>query len=62
MGNNRNTNEKRKVVEQYIRNFPPYENHPSIGIDLVALTRRAKSVGKKANELTEEEIDLFREK
>lgn len=57
---NCNTYENRKIVEQYIKEFNPYEYHPSIGIDLLALTRYAKKVGKKATELSELEIVPFR--
>lgn len=59
---NCNTYENRKIVEQYVKEFNPYESHPSIGIDLLALTRYAKKVGKKANELSELEIAPFRRK
>lgn len=55
-----NTYENRKTVEQYVEMFNPYESRPSIGIDLVALTRYAKQNGKKANELSEKEISLFK--
>ena len=55
-----NTYENRKVVEQYVKEFNPYESRPSIGIDLLALTRYAKKIGKKANELNESEIMLFK--
>lgn len=44
---NCNTYKNRKVVEQYLNEFNPYESRPSIKIDLVALTRYAKSIGKK---------------
>lgn len=57
---NCNTYKNRKVVEQYLNEFNPYESQPSIKIDLVALTRYAKSVGKKANELKEDELASFR--
>ena len=57
---NCNTYKNRKVVEQYLNEFNPYESRPSIKIDLVALTRYAKSIGKKANELKENEITVFR--
>ena len=57
---NCNTYKNRQIVDQYIRDFNPYESSPSIKIDLVALTRYAKSVGKKANELKEDEIKAFR--
>lgn len=57
---NCNTYKNRKVVEQYLNEFNPYESRPSIKIDLVALTRYAKSIGKKTNELKEDEIATFR--
>ena len=38
----------------------PYEMQPSIGIDLIALTRYAKANGKTLTELSETEINLFR--
>lgn len=59
---NCNTYENRKVVEQYVKEFNPYESCPSIGIDLLALTRYAKKIGKKANELSESEMALFRKR
>ena len=55
-----NTYENRKTVEQYVEAFSPYESRPSIGIDLVALTRYAKQNGKKADELNEQEIARFK--
>ena len=57
---NCNTYKNRKTVEKYLSNFNPYESHPSIGIDLVALTRYAKSVGKRTSELKESEIATFK--
>ena len=52
----------KKVVDDYIKQFNPYENHIMIGIDLVELTRYAKRQGKKLSELSENEISLFRNK
>lgn len=48
----------KRVTEPPVLN--PYELQPSIGIDLVALTRYAKANGKILTELSETEIDLFR--
>lgn len=48
----------KQVTERSALN--PYELQPSIGIDLVALTRYAKANGKTLTELSETEIDLFR--
>ena len=56
---NCNTYENRKIVENYVNEFNPYENHPSIDIDLVALTRYAKNLGKKTSDLTSAEIASF---
>lgn len=39
---------------------PPYESRPSIDIDLLALTRYAKELGKQVNELSETELDTFK--
>lgn len=50
----------KKVVDDYIKQFNPYESRKMIEIDLVALTRYAKSQGKKVSELSEEEISLYR--
>lgn len=55
-----NTYENRKMVEQYVEAFSPYESRPSIGIDLVALTRYAKQNGKRTDELSEQEIARFK--
>ena len=57
---NCNTYENRKIVENYVKEFNPYENHPSIDLDLVALTRYAKSLGKKVSDLSNAEIATFR--
>lgn len=55
-----NTYKNRNVVDQYIKMFNPYESRPSIGIDLVALTRYAKKNGKTVNQLSEGEVQLFK--
>ena len=55
-----NTYSNRKIVEQYVKKFNPYESRPSIGIDLVALTRYAKENGKVVKELSESEVALFK--
>ena len=57
---NCNTYENHSTVEQYLKMFNPYETRPSIGIDLVALTRYAKKSNKTLKELSEEEVALFR--
>ena len=57
---NCNTYENRKIVEQYVAEFNPYESRSSIEIDLLALTRYAKALGKKVNELNESELDEFK--
>ena len=43
--------ENEKIVEEYIKQFNPSESHPSIAVDLVALTRCAKAQGIKGNKL-----------
>ena len=48
----------KQVTDRPVLN--PYELQPSIGIDLVALTRYARANGKTLTELSETEIDLFR--
>ena len=50
----------RKVVEQYNAIMNPYESRPSIGIDLLELTRYAKANNKKPENMSEEEIALFK--
>lgn len=55
-----NAARNQSIVDSYISKFNPYENEPSIGIDLVALTRYAKKNGKTAKELNPKEISLFR--
>ena len=55
-----NTIRNQSIVDNYISEFNPYENKPSIGIDLVALTRYARQNGKTAKELSSKEISLFR--
>ena len=55
-----NTYKNRNVVDQYIKMFNPYESRPSIGIDLVALTRYAKKNGKTVNQLSDGEVQLFK--
>lgn len=55
-----NTYSNRKIVDQYVKMFNPYESRPSIGIDLVALTRYAKNNGKTVKELSENEVALFK--
>ena len=57
---NCNTYENRKIVEQYVADFNPYESRTPIEIDLLALTRYAKKLGKKINELNEDELDAFK--
>lgn len=54
------TYENRKKVDNYIEIFNPYESNPSIGIDLVAVSRYAKEIGKKLDELTEQELFMFK--
>ena len=58
---NSNMYEECEQVNLYLREFSPYESRESIGIDLLALTRYAKKNNKKTSELTEEEIDLFKQ-
>ena len=55
-----NTYENRKRVEKYLKMFNPYESKPSIGIDLVAVSRYAKEHDKKLDELTEHELVIFK--
>lgn len=57
---NCNTYENRKIVEQYVADFNPYESRDSIEIDLLALTRYAKKLGKKLNELDQNELNEFK--
>lgn len=57
---NYRTYENRKKVDEYIEKFNPYESKPSIGIDLVALSRYAKKIGKKLEELTEQELFMLK--
>lgn len=57
---NYNTYKNRKKVDAYITVFNPYESKPSIGIDLVAVSRYAKEIGKKLDELTVQELVLFK--
>jgi len=55
----------KKIIRDYLKAFPPYEIHPSIGIDLQKyynhLKKHARSQGKKPCELTEQEIHMFLE-
>lgn len=51
-----------RVSEWLDEDFWNMEEKPSIGIDLLALTRYAKATGRTAGELTEEEVDRFRKK
>ncbi len=55
-----NTARNQSIVDNYISKFNPYESKPSIGINLVALTRYAKKNGKTAKELSPEEVSLFK--
>jgi len=55
-----NTYDNRKIVDQYVEMFNPYESRTSIEIDLVALTRYAKDHKKTIKQLSEAEISLFR--
>lgn len=55
-----NTYNNRTVVDEYVKMFNPYESRPSIGIDLVALTRYAKKNGKTVKQLSESEVELFK--
>lgn len=54
-----NVYSNRKTVEQYISNLNPYENRPSIGIDLLALTRYARANNKKPEDMGETEVAAF---
>lgn len=55
-----NTYENRKLVDDFIQMFNPYEVAPSIGINLVELSRYAKKHNKKISELSEEEMIMFK--
>ena len=59
---NCNVYNNRKIVEEYVKNFNPYESRPSIGIDLLALTRYARENNKKLENLSEQEISQFKRK
>lgn len=55
-----NTYENRKLVDGFIQMFNPYEVAPSIGINLVELSRYAKKHNKKISELMEEEMIMLK--
>lgn len=55
-----NTYKNRTEVDEYVKMFNPYESRPSIGIDLVALTRYAKKNGKTVKQLSKREMELFK--
>lgn len=57
---NCNTYVNCKEVDQYISRNNPYEIHPSIGMDLVALTKYAKKCKKLPKQLSETEISKFK--
>lgn len=40
-----------KVVDEYLKQFNPCESHPSIGVDLVAVTRLKKAIEMKSEPL-----------
>lgn len=50
----------RKIVEQYIEKMNPYESRPSIGLDLLALTRYAKANNRKLEDMKEHELAKFK--
>lgn len=54
-----NTTKKQSVINRYLSEHNPYKSEPSMGIDLVALTRYAKENDKTAKELSSEEIAMF---
>ncbi len=51
--------ENELLHESYYQKPDPYKVAPSCGVNLLELSRYAKSVGKKLVELTKEEVNRF---
>ena len=47
------------VAPSYYNAPDPYEDAPTCKVNLLELSRYARSIGKKLVELTKEEVDLF---
>lgn len=58
-----NKNKHKKIINNYLKNYPPYEERSFIGFDLQKyynhIKKYARSQGKKPCELTEQEIQMF---
>lgn len=51
--------ENEKLPKDYYKTQNPYENAPSCNVNLLSLSRYAKSIGKKLVDLTKEEVNRF---
>ena len=51
--------DKDKIIEDYIKQCNPYESHPSIGFDLRAYAAYVKENNLKASDITEEILSKF---
>lgn len=53
--------ENSNLTHSYYEKPDPYKNPPAGNVNLLELSRYAKSVGKKLIELSKEEVDRFTE-
>ncbi len=53
-------NTKIDPILEYIEKYPPYKSHVDLGIDIRALSRYADEHGKNPDELTEDEVKMFK--
>ena len=53
-------NSKNDLALEYIKRYPPYKAHVDLGIDIRALSRYADEHGKNPDELTEDEVKMFK--
>lgn len=53
-------NEKKKLVEVFLKEVNPYKNLPPLHLDLRRMSQYAEDEKKAVTELSEEEKELFR--
>lgn len=51
--------EKDRIVKEFIKQVNPYQTKPSLGIDLRALTKKAKEENLQISEMSKEELEQF---
>ena len=52
--------EKDKLARDFIESVNPYRYKPSLGIDLLLLSKYIKKTNKPVNLMSEEELDRFK--